>query len=45
MGLPCPNVGTGGYNYHGPYEFITVEGMDISVEILKNIVALYRDFQ
>jgi len=45
MGLPCPNMGTGGYNYHGPYEFITVEGMDVSVEILKNIVALYRDFQ
>ena len=41
MGLPCPNLGTGGYNFHGPLEFITVEGMDKSVEILKNIVALY----
>ncbi|MBR2132602.1 MAG: peptidase T [Oscillospiraceae bacterium] len=40
-GLPCPNLGTGGYNFHGPYEFITVEGMDQSVEILKHIVALY----
>ena len=43
MGLPCPNLGTGGYNFHGPYEFITVEGMDKSVEILRNIVALYRE--
>lgn len=42
MGLPCPNLGTGGYNFHGPYEYITVEGMDATVEILKNIVALYR---
>lgn len=41
MGLPCPNLGTGGYNYHGPYEFITVEGMDIATEILLNIVKLY----
>lgn len=45
MGLPCPNLGTGGYNYHGPYEFITAEGMDAVVEILKNLVALYRDFR
>ena len=45
MGLPCPNLGTGGYNYHGPYEFITSEGMDAVVEILKNLVALYRDFR
>ena len=45
MGLPCPNLGTGGYNFHGPLEFITVEGMDKSVEILKNIVALYSNHQ
>ncbi len=42
MGLPCPNLGTGGYAFHGPYEHITVEGMDASVEVLKNLVALYR---
>ena len=44
MGLPCPNLGTGGYAFHGPYEHITVEGMDASVEVLKNLVVLYRDF-
>ncbi len=41
QGLPCPNLGTGGYNYHGPYEFITVEGMDIATDMLMEIVALY----
>ena len=28
MGLPCPNLGTGGHNFHGPYECITAESMD-----------------
>ena len=39
-GLLCPNLGTGGYNYHGRYECITIEGMEKSVEILLNIVKL-----
>lgn len=41
MGLPCPNLGTGGVNFHGPYECITVEGMDKAVEILEHIVSIY----
>lgn len=41
MGLPCPNLGTGGYAFHGPYEHITVEGMDKAAEVLKGIVELY----
>ena len=41
MGLPCPNLGTGGYAYHGPFEHITVEGMDKTVEILEQLVKLY----
>lgn len=41
MGLPCPNLGTGGYAFHGPFEHITVEGMDIAVNIIKNIVEIY----
>ena len=36
-GLLCPNLGTGGYACHGPYEHITVEGMDSMVEILLNL--------
>ena len=41
MGLPCPNLGTGGYNFHGPCEYITAEKMDKSVEIILNIVKIY----
>ncbi len=37
-GLPCPNLGTGGYGFHGPYEHITAENMDKAVEILINIL-------
>ena len=43
MGLPCPNLGTGGYAAHGPCEHITVEGMDLVVEILKGIVKRYAE--
>lgn len=37
MGLPCPNLGTGGYGFHGPFEHITVEGMETAVKIIKYI--------
>ena len=40
-GLPCPNLGTGGYAFHGPYEHITAEGMDMVVKILRGIVEKY----
>lgn len=43
MGLPCPNLGTGGYAFHGPFEHITAEGMDTVVKTLKGIVRLYAD--
>ena len=45
MGLPCPNLGTGGYAFHGPFEHITVEGMDIAVKILHNITKIYAQKQ
>ncbi len=41
MGLPCPNLGTGGYAFHGPYEHITAEGMDTVVEIVLGIIRRY----
>lgn len=41
MGLPCPNLGTGGYNFHGPLELCCVEEMDTVVDILLHIVELY----
>ena len=40
-GLPCPNLGTGGHGYHGPYEHITVEGMDLMTDVAVEIVKLY----
>lgn len=40
-GLPCPNLGTGGYGFHGPYEHITAEDMDTVVQILLGIVKKY----
>lgn len=45
MGLPCPNLGTGGYAFHGPYEHITAEGMDHVVKVLKGIVKRYADLR
>lgn len=42
MGLPCPNLGTGGFNFHGPLECIAAEDMDTVVDILEHIVTLYR---
>lgn len=41
MGLPCPNLGTGGYAYHGEFEHITVEGMDICTNIIIEILKRY----
>ena len=43
MGLPCPNLGTGGYNFHGPLELCCAEEMDTVVDILMNIVRLYAE--
>ena len=37
-GLPCPNLGTGGAAFHGPYEHISVQNMDLCVRILKNLL-------
>lgn len=37
-GLPCPNLGTGGYNYHGKYEYACIDEMELSVKLLLNIV-------
>ncbi len=41
QGLPCPNLGTGGYAFHGPYEHITVEGMDKATDMIMEIIKLY----
>ncbi|MEH2920357.1 peptidase T [Samsonia erythrinae] len=40
LGLPCPNLFTGGYNYHGKHEFVTLEGMEKAVSVVMRIAEL-----
>ncbi|MDI3519216.1 MAG: tripeptide aminopeptidase [Caldanaerobacter sp.] len=41
MGLPTPNLFTGGHNFHGKYEFIPIHAMEKAVEVIVKIVELY----
>ena len=41
MGLPCPNIFAGGVNFHGPYEFISVQVMEKAMEVVVNISKNY----
>ena len=45
MGLPCPNLGTGGYNFHGPMECICAEDMEAVVDMLAHIVRIYSGYE
>lgn len=42
-GLPCPNLFTGGYNFHGRYEYIPLEDMYNAYEVALNLVDIYKD--
>lgn len=42
-GLPCPNLGTGGHCYHGPYEHATSEGMETAYRIALELVKIYAE--
>ena len=42
-GLPCPNLGTGGHNFHGKFEYISIQAMELSVELLLKIIQLYSE--
>ena len=41
MGLPCPNIGTGGYGFHSRMEHTTVEGMDAVTRVILEIINMY----
>ena len=41
MGLPCPNLCTGGYNFHGKYEYVSIQEMEKVVELLLKIIEIY----
>ena len=40
-GLPCPNLGTGGDGYHGPYEHATVEGINAATDVVVELIKVY----
>ena len=42
-GLPCPNLGTGGHSFHGPYEHATVEGIELAAEMVVELVKVYAE--
>lgn len=42
-GLPCPNLGTGGYGYHGPLEHVTIEGMEAAVRVIVELVKIFAN--
>jgi len=42
-GLPCPNLCTGGYNYHGKYEYASIQEMRSVVDILLGIIKIYGE--
>lgn len=44
MGLPTPNLFTGGQNFHGKYEFIPTYAMDKAVDVILKIIELYAKF-
>ncbi len=41
MGLPCPNLSTGGHNFHGKYEYVSVQSMEKMVDVLINLVGKF----
>ena len=42
MGLPCPNLCTGGENYHGKYEYVSIQSMEKIVQLLLQIIQVYQ---
>jgi tripeptide aminopeptidase len=38
MGLPCPNLSTGGHNFHGRFEYIPIDSMEKMTEVLVNLI-------
>jgi len=41
MGLPCPNLGTGGYSFHGPFEYVSIQEAMTAYEIVKTLICSY----
>lgn len=43
-GLPCPNLGTGGFNFHGPFEFNSIERMDAMTQVIVEVIRIYSEY-
>ena len=43
-GLPCPNIFAGGVNFHGPYEFVSIQSMEKAMQVIVKICSLVADF-
>ena len=43
-GLPCPNIFAGGVNFHGPYEFVSVQVMQKAVDVIINICKITAEY-
>ena len=43
-GLPCPNIFAGGVNFHGPYEFVSIQSMEKAVQVIIRICELTAGF-
>ena len=42
-GLPCPNIFAGGLNFHGKFEWVTVENMEKAAAVIRNLISLYAE--
>ena len=43
-GLPCPNIFAGGVNFHGPYEFVSIQSMEKAMHVIVKICEIVADF-
>ena len=44
-GLPCPNIFAGGVNFHGPYEFVSIQSMEKAMQVIVRICQLVGEFE
>lgn len=45
LGIPCPNLFTGGYNFHSRYEYVVAEEMALGAETLIRILNRYAEYE
>ena len=43
-GLPCPNIFAGGVNFHGPYEFVSIQSMEKAMQVIVKICEMVANF-